>query len=469
MEQQKSKGLSAVLLAALAAIFPVAYMYCQNIKTATLVEALPVVGIYLVSAVVLFLILYGCSKKAYKSAIVAAVAVLICSNYTPFQTLVFEHVSGLRYWHLAAIVLFLIFVFGLFVFEKLSDNLAEMVYTGVLVALGVVILMNIIPAVPKGIAKMKSAKAEQTQKAEEQIATTQDLPNVYYLVFDEYASNYQMENYYKYDNSAFSTALEEKGFCFSTESRNDCGNTTVVLTNILSLDYTTDEATFDGAAAQKLRDHAALYQEMRDMGYTVKGIGDTGWMGLPTDESSASVSKTVQGQTFTQMMLQNTIAGPLMQTSYSEFAKVIVHTIDQLQSPEITQNKNQFVVSYLSTPHQPFLFDENGQDVAAANYNNWDDDRYYVGQYQYITKQIQLIVDNIIENDPNSIIYLASDHGARFKAGVPYNDIIRVLNTVYYKGEDISEIQGLSGVNTWRAILNRLGTKKFEMVEVPQA
>lgn len=40
-------------------------------------------------------------------------------------------------------------------------------------------------------------------------------------------------------------------------------------------------------------------------------------------------------------------------------------------------------------------------------------------------------------------------------------------NAVYYRGEDISEIEGLSLVNTWRTLFNRLLGSTFELVPMP--
>ena len=42
------------------------------------------------------------------------------------------------------------------------------------------------------------------------------------------------------------------------------------------------------------------------------------------------------------------------------------------------------------------------------------------------------------------------------------------LNIVYYRGETMDEIKGLSGVNTLRTVLSRLFNEEYPLIEVPE-
>ena len=106
--------------------------------------------------------------------------------------------------------------------------------------------------------------------------------------------------------------------------------------------------------------------------------------------------------------------------------------------------------------------------MSATNYNNWTDKKYYLEQYIYIMSEITKCVENIIENDPNSIIILESDHGPRFNPEIPLEDRLNILNAVYYKGETIKEIDSKSSVNTWRTIINKLFNYSLENLEVKE-
>lgn len=85
-------------------------------------------------------------------------------------------------------------------------------------------------------------------------------------------------------------------------------------------------------------------------------------------------------------------------------------------------------------------------------------------------------MDNIQAHDPEAVIILQSDHGARLGHhlaelyGDPYDaetDTIHqqnILNCVYLPGETV-DITGLNGINTLRTVLNRLFQLDYAMVE----
>ena len=81
------------------------------------------------------------------------------------------------------------------------------------------------------------------------------------------------------------------------------------------------------------------------------------------------------------------------------------------------------------------------------------------------------MIGGIIENDPNAVVLLMSDHGARGIGldGKPlfiWSSMINSLNAVYYQGRHL-DIEGLSNVNTIRTILNELFHMDYQMVEIP--
>ena len=130
-----------------------------------------------------------------------------------------------------------------------------------------------------------------------------------------------------------------------------------------------------------------------------------------------------------------------------------------MQIKKYQSDNSKMTLLYLCTP-STIPLDANGNNVSPQNYDNWADDQYYLGQYQFIIKQIQKTIEILLKKDPNCIILLSSDHGPRFKEEIPYEDKIRILNAVYYQGESISEIQDQSIVNTLRIILN----KRFDLI-----
>lgn len=84
------------------------------------------------------------------------------------------------------------------------------------------------------------------------------------------------------------------------------------------------------------------------------------------------------------------------------------------------------------------------------------------------------VLDVLRQNDPQSLIIVMSDHGARastdpalFMEKFELNDMNNILNTFYYCGEDLSPYTGKSAVNTLRVLLNHVLGTDFSELEVP--
>ena len=68
------------------------------------------------------------------------------------------------------------------------------------------------------------------------------------------------------------------------------------------------------------------------------------------------------------------------------------------------------------------------------------------------------------------IVHTNLDHGARHGAAdnMPTRDIrTNIFNAVYYQGDNI-EIEGLTGINTLRTVLNKLFDMDYEMLPLPE-
>ena len=143
-----------------------------------------------------------------------------------------------------------------------------------------------------------------------------------------------------------------------------------------------------------------------------------------------------------------------------------------------------FTICYLQCPHTAFVYKENGEkNTDRKDLENWEDKNIYLGQLKYTNSFIKETVDNIISNDPNSIIVFQADHGARYSyhrmmdykkseydASLETEKMQNVLNAVYV-GEDMDiniNIEGMSCINTWRTILNEVYGTNYEMLDEPK-
>jgi hypothetical protein len=156
-------------------------------------------------------------------------------------------------------------------------------------------------------------------------------------------------------------------------------------------------------------------------------------------------------------------------------ADAFLKIFDYFENPaNYAATKPRVTYCYMEATHVPFVFDEFGGILPHSQIRNWRDEEIYLGQYKYITKHMTAIISTIIENDPESIIIVMSDHGIRYHADctrkhafyITDKDSCRIMNAVYIKG-DRYDIEGLSGINTLRYILGFYDLKDYPPIKDP--
>ena len=132
----------------------------------------------------------------------------------------------------------------------------------------------------------------------------------------------------------------------------------------------------------------------------------------------------------------------------------VLNVFDWAEDPENLRSAGPAcTVIYVKSPHEPFVFDREGNEVPRNKQGETRDKKYYLDQLIYVTKRLQKICEAILEADPDSIIILQSDHGHRYVDNATRLDVTNVLNAVYFRGRPIDGITDMNALNTWRAVL----------------
>lgn len=287
---------------------------------------------------------------------------------------------------------------------------------------------------------------------------------------DEYSGFNTIKKYYGYDNLEFAKYLEDKKFTVSMGGYNDSFDTFTVTTNNLNVDYVvTSEMIL--AERMEYRKDPKLFTLLDQYGYEINNMSDTvEWQGVKG--SIKENTKAVYGD-FLKMLLEKTIIYPFLGISDEIVYRTnTINAFKQLHKTFESSETPIFTYAHIECPHTPFVFDQNGDMPDFASLNDWKDKRNYLGQFNYVTKQVKDVIETITMNDPNSIIILQSDHSARWTQNdqgeqiVTNEDKRNFLNATYYKGESIDEIDGQSAVNTLRIIVSKVLGIDMPVVEV---
>ena len=459
-----SKAFSVGLAPVLAWLFPVFFMYTRNVKEVAVKEVMQPAAIFLVCGAAALLIGAALFRDWKSGAFFSVISGLLLANFALILDLVQKGIPHLRYWHLIylVVVLSIAVCWAVKRFKLVDDALfvAKIVFGGL-------IAFNLITAMPTMVQRISDSQARAEETAIEGNYQT-GKQNIYYLLCDEYASFAQMQEDFGFDNAAFRNEVQELKFNISETSRNAYYNTNVVVANLMQLDYVADYSS-TSVELDNLTKNGVLQRLLTENGYTLRGVGDTQWLGIEGTIASSGGATTVDGKKMSDIILANSFLKPFIKKNYVAAAQQIVDTLNDLDNMEIEPDSSVFTFAYINCPHQPYYLDENGKMNPPEKWSNEADgsnDDAYIGAVKYVNSRIIPAVKRIIEQDPNAVVVLCSDHGNRFGKASKKN-FCRNLNLLYFAGEEVPEFEGLSSVNTMRMVLNRTCGLNMEYLDVP--
>ena len=328
-------------------------------------------------------------------------------------------------------------------------------------------------------------------------------PNIYLLVFDEYGSLGAMEKYYGYNAEPFRQFLRTANINWSEHSYSMTRETKYCMTDLNMMDYVSYHKSL--STLKSYRRNSTIKKVFADkLGYNLYqfSTATTWFVTVPNLRDSKTMKTfqktTIDGVETDQILRQQSIFGtfddligaltPQEQIKgdseslkkygfyssdeiraskayknyeYNDVAKAVLSTLDFWEDGSNFQStEKRMVISYLKTPHVPFIFDEYGQVRSMGVRMNWEDPKYYLGQYLFITKHLEVIFKTIISSDPECIIIVLSDHGVRSHdqgfAKITAKDDCWVFMALYYQGDTV-DIEGLSPINLMRLVSTKLG------------
>lgn len=471
--QKSDRVLLALACVLLIAAFPVLFLYLQNADSVTLTQVLQPLLIFMGLSAALFLLVWPIVRSAGHAALITSVFVAVLENFAFLEKGIKVILPSLHYWHTLPIVLILCLAISYLIRWHISNSFVWDVVKIVTGVVSAMLIINFMTAIPIMGSNRESEDHMQQNSEVEMLAdkkeSAKEKPNLYLIIFDEFAGFKQAKNQYGFDNIELYEFLKNKGFTVFPDSVNESSETSVILTNLMNLSYIVDDDMSD-TERESLRKNGMLYSLMREMGYDVQVIEATDFLGQysPT-RSKSSQQLTQNGESISDLCYQSTFVYPFIHINSDKTFLKILSMVDYLSSPQNTPKSPTMTVGYFIFPHPPFITDENGNMLPTSQYYNWADPQFYLGQYKYASKLIMKIVENIVSNDSDSVIMLMSDHGARgnddYSVDMPLEYKINPLNAVYFRGESGEGLDGTSTLHTLRSLLERMFEIQLDPLE----
>lgn len=467
----KLKFYSTDLLSlAATVIYPCLYLYFKNINLVLLKDVVFTTLMFLLNGIVIFGIAYLFLRNVSKSFLIANLSMLGLLTFNTLENLITKLFPFFYYWHMVFGLLSVIILLGILIKWKTSNIVAVKVNQVTAAVFGGLILLNAIMAIPS-IIKIASKEKISTDSPQTQIGTTDKKVNVYFFIFDEYSGLDALQRYTGYDNTLFYESLESLGFNVSPHSRNYSPSTNVEIPNLLNLSRILTEENYTNSARAQSLEYPALFRLFTENGYEINLIDDQGFLPKEVkgvDFTYSPKNNLTKVETFQTVMIKQSVYHPLLAGVDENRLDEINTLFEEAEKSAIKKKSNLLTFGYIMAPHLPWVVDENGNPINANERSNWKDPSVYLGQVKFVSTKILSLVNEIIEQDPDSVIILQSDHGLRLPIHLKkwYGEEIQdeelelyyqknVLNAVYYKGQPL-DIEGLSGINTLVTTFNNL-------------
>lgn len=474
MKDHKLRSWTAGLLAVvLTCLYPCVFMFCQNAGEASAVDMLPFFLLFLGTAAAGLLICGAIFRNVSRAAFFTSLAMLAVINFT----MITDAIKGKLPWFQDKLFLLAAGAVLLALLVLLLRKKPNMTAGCVIVALtfGALCVMSLINAAPKLFMTASMQKEAERQAQSVDVTLSGEKRNVYYLIFDEYGGDENLETYFGFDNSAFYTALTERGFSVSRDSYNteSCWTDTLI-PNMLNLDYVADDHMPEKVRRDFLK-NPLLFQIFRKNGYEINLINHRAYL------RDRTVNELTQGQTednISEYLFKNSIYCKLpvikdrinlwlFENYRDHYRGPLENALGVLlKSSDYAKSGPTLTVSYIQCPHAPFVLRLDGSENPTADQWNWKKETQYPEQLQCLNEIILEAVDNIQREDPEAVILLQSDHGARVplhmveQFGGPRFDAVKetpVMQSALccaYIPEKTVDIAGDTCINAARKVLN---------------
>ena len=462
------------------AAYPLLFLYAYNVSEMSISQILIPTMVSILCAILLWVFLSLILKNVGKAGLATSLVLFFFFFYGHFYELLEKQDVFVPQHSLLLPGALLVLGYCIY-FIKIARRDFQTVTKILNAAAAVLITINVVTVASYEI--IEAWARSQAVKPQPQAITTVDqaklntMPDIYYLIFDEYASLSTIKEFYNYDNSQFAAELTNKGFFVAQASRTKTMYSERSIASALNMEYFTDEVPIQ-IARQKIPSNKVV-DFLVAQGYKYVYFGswfDFGKYEINADLSYNFYAPSEQGVVvteFSRIFWNSTMLRPfydyLTQGQYETYHRSgLTKTLEQLKkTPEIPGPK--FVFAHIMSPHCPFVFGANGERVGLAGFYTWNDRQFYLGQYVFITKQIEELVDVLLETSARPpVIIIQSDHGIRpIHPGIDIggDEWQKIFNAYYLPGDGGKLLyDSISPVNSFRIVFNHYFGADYDLL-----
>ena len=477
-------------------LFPVLFIYSQNIREISVQEIILPVLLILFAAVLLWLLARFIIKNTEKSGFIISLLLVLSFSYGHIYLLIDNFTLGNtdigRHQYLL-IPFAISFVVGTYYFVKTKVNLNNMstIFNVFAVTFLGIILINIVAYDIENINSFDSELITTETSLATYDATVgtftphqdeiRNYPDVYYIILDGYMSSSSLKEFLNYDNQEFVSYLSNKGFNVNHKSYTNYPGSMPSVTstlNMMYLNFLTEEQVGHIKIPQKMYVENTVMQNFKSAGYKIISVQRP----FPFIVSSSLFdlvvcerNKYVDSQLFNMTIKTSILVFLLEKWEEHELREAALCNFAELSKQHQKFDEPIFVFSHILLPHPPYLFGPDGESVSSVRpqgLESWQNEEGYINSIKFANKKIMQVVDGLLADPENSpVIIIQADHGYGFDDTNKFSkenleQRMSILSAYYLPGieENLSD-DVITPVNTFRIIFNSYFNADYDLLE----
>lgn len=329
------------------------------------------------------------------------------------------------------------------------------------------------------INKKDLAADNQYLNPEFKIQDKNQMPDIFFIVFDEYTSSKALKKYFHFDNSQLDTLLLNSGFFISTNSQSNYSSTPLSISSTFNLQYfkhaiePTPNESYSLLQGSYSLKRGLLPKLLERNGYDILNYGLFDIENHPvkkeplfTDHAKKVIYlETLWGRIKRDILWNITVRLP----GYNKTTPADQDCIDRnknnytnfLQELRKEGDNPKFVFGHVMIPHRPAYVDRNGRPrmMSDEDFTDKNHDKLYLEQLIYVNTWIDTLAQAATGKRTRPLVLIIEgDHGNRY---AKWGRSIREkqfmnLNTYYFSDKDYSMLyDNISPVNSFRVVLNK--------------
>jgi len=475
------------------AVFPVLVILSTNMHLLQPEKIILPTLMIVTLASLLWILLYFVIKNNRKAGLVVSLGLVLFFSYGHLYNVLYGTLKlSTSYQHsLLASSFLILFVIGTYYFIKTKRKLdnATMIVNIMAVSLIAISVANIGTYALETNYSLDGADAV-SENIVIPMANAENLPNIYYIILDEYAGSEVLEDVYGYDNQEFIRSLNERGFYVPSHAHSNYATTFLSLTSTLNMEYLNYLTSEVGISSQdrkltnKIFDNNKVIQILKSNGYTIVGFSVSSFKPVKFADSNPCPALIFTDELLIILSESSILKPVLLKYLHLDQAhRDRIHCkFSELSNLHLTTENPFFVFAHFKLPHPPYVFGPNGESVRpeslASGADVWQNKDYYVNQVKFTNKKVLEVIDKILtESQTPPIIIIQGDHGTPTQLGGgglqwhnQTEDAIKermtILNAYYLPGDGKSLLYDtITPVNSFKLIFNQYFNGNYDLLE----